>query len=138
MAFINKGLKKLQNRGVDVSSAVINDPLLGKGLDSTLLPNGHLACPHDNCPWFHVNIIPLERNWKLECYCFKCGEVLNVIIPAKGVLEGESAGAFQCLVHQSAPAAVIVNDGTVCVGCQSCNQEVRFNEPEAPLIWTPH
>jgi len=137
MVYINKKLRKLQNRGVDISSAAIDDPFLGKGLDSSLLPNGHLACPHDNCPWFNVNVIPLERNWRLECYCYQCGEPLNIIVPAKDVLEGETAGAFQCLVHQSAPAAVIVNDGTVCVGCRECNQEVRFNIPEQPLIWTP-
>ena len=138
MAYIHKGLKRLHSVMAEgAANAWIDDPILGKGLDAQLLPNGHLACMVEGSPFWFVNIVQKETTHALECYCAECGEMQTIILPSTVKIEAGDRGAFQCARHPTAAAAVIVNDHTVCVGCQHCKTEIRFDCTETPLIWTP-
>lgn len=137
MANILKGLKRFKRKEIPVFNGWIDDPVLGKGLDAQQLKGtGHISCPHDNSPFWYVNVRVPEK--KLECYCATCGYELPIILPSTIKFEiGETSGKFECARHPNSHVCIIFQDGVLSVGCRNCNNEMRFTMNEEPLIYVP-
>lgn len=137
MANILKGLTRYRTVLVGSPSDWIDDPILGQGLDAQRLRNGHLACPHDGCAWWWVNV-NVERS-RLECFCAECGYEIPIILPSTVKFDAEDVGGkFECAIHPKSHAAIIANDGVLCVGCRNCSTEIRLTVREQPLLYLAH
>lgn len=101
------------------------DPIIG-GVDVTTLPDGHLACPHCQSPYFEAWVE--MTNHRITLGCCRCGHSEKLIFPTDVSLSiFVKDGKWTCFKHTKGENVIIRNGDVLCVGCRDCKSEARVN-----------
>lgn len=110
--------------------------LLGRGIDVTNLPEGHLCC--SKCHGYKFECWMFGDNRRIEMGCIECGESERLLFPldvelAKatptqylGQYNALGEGRFQCRRHPDKAMVLIHNVDVVSIGCECCFTEMNI------------
>lgn len=124
---------------------VPGSPILGTGTDVTAFPEGHLCC--SKCHGYKFECWVFPGTHKIELGCMTCGDSSRLALPLDVDIPHKE-GRFTCLRtkvqlpyiangtqfsgekyacdHTQKGMIIIHTSGTLCIGCEACNTEMRI------------
>lgn len=128
--------QKTKMRVKQVELPLSNNPALGRGIDVTTLPEGHLTCNKCNSLLFECWVS--MKNHSVEMGCMKCGHSYKLLFPLDVSLTSFGKdGRFTCqrkrdahhnkVDHSNLGFIVIHNIDIISFGCEKCTTEVLIN-----------
>ena len=120
MVNILKGLTRLRVKANE--APLSGDKVLGQGIDVVKMPEGHVACPMCDTPYFEC-WVGLD-NHRIEIGCCKCGWDTRLLLPIETDLKEFLNGKFTCFKHPKGQMVIIKNIDMLCVGCRYCRTQI--------------
>lgn len=123
-AYLRRELPNNRLRVKEMSLPLATSEILGVGIDTTTLPEGHLAC--GNCARYKFEAWLMLDNYRIELGCLTCGQGFRLVFPVDMILPAEK-GRWTCFKHPKAGIIVIHCSGNLCLGCERCKNQVIFD-----------
>ena len=115
--------KKTRLRVKQWEAPLTGDKILGKGIDITTCPDGHLSCPQCARPQFECWVYS-DKHY-IEIGCIGCGWSERILLPYDVDLSKRfGEGRFTCFRHPTSGMIIIKNTDKLCIGCQFCKTQV--------------
>lgn len=139
MANISRKRTRLRLKPANDNAAWVEDKRSGlAGVDILAVGDGHLACPHDECPFFHALMDTANR--KLLVCCKDCGYEFRILLPPWIDWENtiEAGGELCCIKHEKDRQFVVIKQADLLsIGCRKCKTELRIDlsRPEDRFIY---
>lgn len=124
---VNLLKKEIPNNRLRVKEMMLpiaTSNILGEGIDTTAMPEGHFACNY--CKGYKFEVSIMGDYHRLETGCMTCGQAYRFLFPLDCPLP-PNVGRFQCFKHMNKGMIIIANLGKLCVGCESCKTQIIFD-----------